>query len=81
MADNATLIASSAGIVASYVEVNKIDASDLPDLIRTVYATLEENTAPAVEVVSPAQLSAAQIRKASRPNCWSALRTAKAIGR
>jgi predicted transcriptional regulator len=68
MTDNATLMALSADIVASYVEANKLSPAELPDLIRTVYAALDGGTPTPIEAPPPEKLTAARIRKSITPD-------------
>jgi predicted transcriptional regulator len=56
-------------IVSAYVETNTLSASDLPDLIRSVYRTLSGVGEPVADAAPPpAKLTAAQIRKSITPD-------------
>ena len=58
------IIALTAEIVANFVTGNKIGAAELPALIHSVYSTLANIDAPAVETVpETAKATAAQVRK------------------
>ena len=59
----------TAQIVSAYVETNTLSASDLPDLIKSVYRTLSGVGEPAADAApAPAKLTAAQIRKSITPD-------------
>ena len=69
---NPNMLTMAAGLVATYVSNNRVPATELPALIRTVHATLngianataaDRANAPAEEVELP---TAAQIRKSIR---------------
>ena len=67
MADN--LKELTASIVASYVEMNKIAAADLPTLITSTYSALRGASQPAApENEAVAKPTAAQIRKSITPD-------------
>ena len=68
MTDDTSILSLTVGIVASYVEANKISSTDLPDLIGAVHAALGGvGEAPAEPTVA-AKLTAAQIRKSITPD-------------
>ena len=59
----------AAGIVASYVENNKLSSNDIPNLIKSVHAALSGTTAPEAPAEEPSvRLTPAQIRKSIQPD-------------
>lgn len=63
-----TLLKLTADITAAYVESNRLDASEIPNLVRSVYTALTMLGQPeATAEDAPKKLSAAQVRRSIRP--------------
>lgn len=61
------LVTMTAEIVSAYVSANEISAQDLPALIRTVHAALEEVAGAQPGLQEPAQEPAVAIKKSITP--------------
>ena len=62
-------ITLTAGIVAAFVESNKLDSADLPALIQSVHQALSTAGQPEAEPATvAAKLTSAQIRKSITPD-------------
>jgi len=68
MTDDANILSLTVGIVASYVEANKVTPTDLPSLIGAVHAALGGTGEAPAEPAIVTKLSALQIRKSITPD-------------
>jgi predicted transcriptional regulator len=64
--DDQEVLTFSASIVANYVGSNKLDASQIPDLLRSVNEALK-NLGQPEQPPAPAKATSAQIRRSIRP--------------
>jgi len=77
--DKAHLIEMTAGIVAAYVENNKVAVTDLPALIKATHDALAGIGVPElVPVETVSKLTAAQIRKSITPDALISFEDGKA---
>lgn len=68
MADNETLVALTADIVAAHVSNNSVSISDVAGLIGSVHASLTGISNVAAPEVAPAQIAAVSIRASIKPD-------------
>jgi predicted transcriptional regulator len=62
------LVAMAADIVSAYVSANQVTPQDIPALIRTVYASLQQISGPAPAAIASAQEPAVPVKKSITPD-------------
>lgn len=62
------LVAMAADIVSAYVSANQVTPQEIPALIRTVYASLQQISGPALALVASAQEPAVPVKKSITPD-------------
>lgn len=62
------LVEMAADIVSAYVSANQVTPQEIPALIRTVYASLQQISGPAPATIASAQEPAVPVKKSITPD-------------
>ncbi len=62
------LVAMAADIVSAYVSANQVTPQEIPALIRTVYASLQQISGPVPAAITSAQEPAVPVKKSITPD-------------